>query len=239
MPQVPFVIPALNAAKTVARVVSELREVAPGATVIVVDDGSSDDTGAVARSAGAKLLRHRVNRGKGAALISGMQAARELGARSVVTLDADGQHTALDAVKLAQHAAPDDTLLLGVRDLRRAGAPKANRFSNRFSNVFLSASSGRRLLDTQCGLRRYPVESTLSSGVRAAGFAFESELVLVAALRGWRIAHVPIDVHYPPATLRTTHFRNVRDPAKIVVRIVATLARHHASSLARAAWRVG
>lgn len=224
---VPFIIPALNAEKTLESLVTELRQAIEGAVVIVVDDGSSDETGARARAAGALVVRHSHNLGKGAALLSGLRFAEGRGARTAVSLDADGQHAVADAVKLARHEAADEALVLGVRDLRRANAPKANRFSNRLSNNFLSAFSGQQLLDTQCGLRRYPVAATLNSGVRASGFAFESELVLVAALRGWSIVHVPVDVHYPPEEQRITHFRNVVDPAKIVVRVVASVASHH------------
>jgi hypothetical protein len=115
--------------------------------------------------------------------------------------------------------------------MARAGAPRANVFSNRLSNFFLSTFSGQELRDTQCGLRRYPLGRVLVCGARSNGFAYESEVVLIAALRGWDIEHVPVQVHYPPEAERSTHFRNVVDPTRIVVAVVGTLTRHVARSL--------
>ncbi len=219
-----FVIPALDAEATIAGVVRELVNLGP-ARVIVVDDGSRDATGQSAREAGAHVIRHPENLGKGLALRTGLSAAGNVGARAAVSLDADGQHSARDAWFLARHPAPDDTLILGIRDMRQAGAPRANQLSNRFSNWVLSGFSGVSLRDTQCGLRRYPIALTLNAGANSAGFAFESELLLIAGLHGWHIEQLPVGVTYPPAEQRMSHFHNVRDPAKIVVSVVSTVMR--------------
>jgi len=192
--------------------------------VIVVDDGSTDETAAAAADAGAMVVRHERNAGKGAALRSGLRRALVLGADVAVTVDADGQHPPEEAVRLAGLPVPMDTLVLGVRNLAEAGAPRANQFSNGFSNVFISWFSGRRLLDTQCGLRRYPVRETMALDVRAAGYGFEAEVILRAARAGWDIQHVPVRVIYPPEGERVSHFHSVRDPARIVVRVLHTFA---------------
>ena len=76
---------------------------------------------------------------------------------------------------------------------------------------------------TQCGLRRYPLPASLELGARADGYAFESEVLLRAARAGWRIEQVPVQVYYPPVAQRVSHFHVVRDPARIVARVVATL----------------
>jgi glycosyltransferase involved in cell wall biosynthesis len=191
--------------------------------VVVVDDGSSDGTSQEATKAGAALVRHPENAGKGAALRSGFREAIRLGAVAAVTVDADGQHLADEALRLALSAEPRESLVLGVRDLVRDGAPRPNRFSNGISNFFLSLFSGRTLHDTQCGLRRYPLPESLALGAVDDGYAFEAEFVLRAARAGWRIAEIPIRVHYPPESERTTHFHSAKDPARIVYRVVATL----------------
>lgn len=225
------VIPAYNAERTIGHVVSSLidawGEGEVSERLIVVNDGSTDATAELARRAGAYVLSHTRNRGKGAALLSGFEEAQRRGAECVVTLDADGQHFAEDALILLQHPAPKDSLLLGVRNLARAGAPRANRFSNALSNFFLSWFSGVKLADTQCGLRRYPVAATLAAGTRAHGFAFETEILLLAALNGWSITQLPIQVHYPPAGERVTHFDNVRDPTRIVTTVIRTMTERH------------
>ena len=115
--------------------------------------------------------------------------------------------------------------MLGVRDLRRDGAPWPNRFSNGFSNVFLSWFGGIELHDSQCGLRRYPVPETLALGAHSDGYAFEAETLLRAARLGWRIDELPVRVIYPPRAERVSHFHAVRDPARIVARVLETTWR--------------
>jgi hypothetical protein len=150
--------------------------------------------------------------------------AQRLGASIAVSVDADGQHPASEALKLALHPAPSSALVLGVRDLLVAGAPTANRFSNAFSNLFLSMVLLRKLRDTQCGLRRYPVHESLALGTRSSGFGIEAEIVMRAARAGLRIEQVPVDVLYPPEDERRSHFKSVRDPTRIVFRVLHTLA---------------
>jgi glycosyltransferase involved in cell wall biosynthesis len=219
------VVPAFQAVRTVGRVVAALVERFPGESgVLVVDDGSSDGTAEAARCAGARVVRHRQNRGKGAALRTGLAWARRWGVDCVVTLDADGQHAADDAWRLGRHPAPRGALVLGVRDLAAAGAPGNSQFSNALSNWFLSRFSGMKLADTQCGLRRYPVVETLDLGAWSDGFAYEAEVVLRAARAGLRIEEVPVRVHYPAPEERLSHFHVVRDPALIVLSVLSTLA---------------
>jgi glycosyltransferase involved in cell wall biosynthesis len=223
-----FVIPAYCAERSISPLVAELSALSsalPSSTqtcVVVVDDGSTDATAERAEHAGATVLRHPQNRGKGAALMSGFRWALAAGARAAVTVDADGQHPPSEALALAVHPAPLDALLLGVRDLRSAGAPKKNRFSNGFSNAWMSFFAGQRLRDTQCGLRRYPLPETLELGLGGKGYELESEVILKAVRRGIRVVETEVHVIYPPEQERITHFHSVRDPARIVIRILHT-----------------
>jgi glycosyltransferase involved in cell wall biosynthesis len=222
------VVPAYDAESSVGDVVRALAQIwpwkPPGGAIVVIDDGSSDATSRVAASAGAIVVRHETNRGKGAALRTGFERTLALGATVAVTVDADGQHLPDEAVRLAMHPAPEEALVLGVRDLVRDGAPKPNRISNGISNFFLSLFSGQELRDTQCGLRRYPLRSVPELGAHDDGYAFEAEVVLRACRAKIPIVQVPIRVHYPPEHLRITHFDSVRDPARIVFRVLETLA---------------
>src|SRR6185369_866877 len=192
--KVGFVVPAYQAEKSVGSVVRGLFDSLAGQDreplVLVVDDGSTDGTSDAARSAGARVVRHAQNQGKGRALRTGFGALLEAGATAAVC----------------------------------DGAPAANVFSNRFSNRFLSFALGRKLSDTQCGLRRYPLPETLALGGRAQGYGYEAELILRASLLAWDIVEVPVRVIYPPESERVTHFHSVRDPARIVYRVLFTLA---------------
>ncbi|WP_437324824.1 glycosyltransferase family 2 protein [Sorangium sp. So ce381] len=219
------IIPAYQAERNVGDVTREaLRVHGVAGAVIVVDDGSTDRTAERARAAGATVLSHPENQGKGAALRTGMEFALASGFDVAVTIDADGQHPPDEARRLIEADADPEALVLGIRDLVGAGAPRANQISNRISNFFLSLFAGRPFADTQCGLRRYPLRRTLSLGARDEGYAFEAEILLRAVAAGVRLVEVPIRVIYPPEGERLTHFDSVRDPARIIRRVVATLA---------------
>ncbi len=214
------IVPAFEAAGTVGSVVDDLRRTLD-VPIVVVDDGSRDGTADAARAAGAVVLRHPRNRGKGAALRTGLGEAARLGCRVAITADADGQHPAASA-RVVLHASDEaSALVLGVRNLARDGAPRSNQFGNAVSNFFLSSFSGRKLSDTQCGLRRYPVPETIALGARADGYAFEGEVVLRALAAGLPLVEVPVEVIYDEAGRARSHFRRVADP----VRIVSVVAR--------------
>jgi len=220
------IVPAFDAEPHIGAVLEELRgefaELAPD-DVIVVDDGSRDGTAAAARAAGARVVAHAVNRGKGAALVTGLRAALAAGHEAALTVDADAQHPARSARLVLDGSRDAGDFVLGVRDLARDGAPRASRFSNGISNVFLSLFTGRALADTQCGLRRYPVRRTLELAPRAAGYAFEAEVILLAAAAGVPIVEVAVPVRYPAPEERLTHFDSVRDPAKIIGVVLRTV----------------
>jgi glycosyltransferase involved in cell wall biosynthesis len=213
-----IVIPAYDAARTVGQVIQDLNSAAP---VLVVDDGSRDATREEARKAGAEVLVHDRNHGKGVALVTGLSHAHARGFDVALTVDADGQHPA-ESAKRVLHATDDPrALVLGIRDLVRGGAPRANQMSNGISNFFLSRFTGRTLADTQCGLRRYPVKETLALQSSASGYAFEAEVLLRALAAGLPLVEVPIDVVYPRD--RVTHFHKVKDPARIISAVLRTL----------------
>lgn len=219
------IIPAYRAARTIGEVVRETRAHWPiSDAVFVVDDGSNDETAELARSAGAIVISHSVNQGKGAALRTAMAHTLKLGFNVAVTLDADAQHPPREAARLARADFDPNALVLGIRDLVAAGAPRPNQISNRISNYFLSLFTGKTLADTQCGLRRYPLAATLALGGRDPGYAYEAEIILRAIAAKIPIVEDKIDVIYPPVHERVTHFDSVRDPARIIKRVLATMA---------------
>jgi glycosyltransferase involved in cell wall biosynthesis len=217
-------IPAYQAAGTIADVVAGVR--AYVARVVVVDDGSGDETGARAAAAGAQVLRHPVNAGKGAALTTGLRALQTADVDRALTLDADGQHLASEIPALL--AASDDApraIVVGVR--RKAGHTirRLNRFGNWIADRLLRAVAGRPLPDTQSGFRVYPVAATLALGVRGAHYDFETEVLLRAARRSIPLVGVPVEVHYPPVAERVSHFRPGRDTLRIIGTVLRLLVR--------------
>ncbi|HEY2518299.1 MAG TPA: glycosyltransferase family 2 protein [Polyangiaceae bacterium] len=227
-----LLVPAYQAARSIEDVLDELKVQLPEVcrdprALIVIDDGSTDATGALAARAGAHVVAHGRNRGKGAALATGLATARAMGFDVAVTVDADGQHPGASARTVLHASADPKALVLGIRDLVRDGAPRANQFSNGLSNFFLSRFTGVPLADTQCGLRRYPVATSLALGARAEGYAFEAEIILRALAKGVPLVEVSVPVYYPPEDQRVSHFDRVRDPARIVATVVRTLHELH------------
>jgi len=231
-------VPAFDAENTIGSVVADLARAIPerAAAIIVVDDGSRDATGRIARELGCTVVpsgtaadgttsdRPTVNRGKGAALRAGFEAALARGMSVALTVDADGQHPADEARRVLFATAAEASLVLGVRDLVRDGAPRANRFSNGISNHFLSRFARRPLHDTQCGLRRYPIRETLELRAFGQGYDFEAEVLLRAIWSGLDVVEEPIRVLYPEH--RTTHFRVGRDVRRIIRTVILTVGEH-------------
>ncbi|MFO0679571.1 MAG: glycosyltransferase family 2 protein [Polyangiaceae bacterium] len=230
-----IVVPARQAERSLGEVLGGLARALPDvppAAVLVVVDGPGDGTAREAARHGATVVLHEENRGKGAALRTGLLEAAARGYDVALSVDADGQHPA-ESARIVLDASPDPTaLVLGVRDLVRDGAPRANQISNGISNAFLSAFSGTKLADTQCGLRRYPVRETLALGVRATGYAFEAEVILRAIAAGFPLVEVGTKVHYPPEHERVTYFHSVKDPTRIVGTVVSTVLALRAAKLA-------
>jgi len=208
------VVPALNCASTISRVVSGVKD--QGIEVLVVDDGSRDDTAARARDAGAEVIRHPANRGKGAALISGFRWCLERGKRHIATLDADGQHAPADLPRLLaiREQAP---LVIGRRQIRVDPMPTSSFIGNCVSSFFISLFCGTFFPDTQCGFRIYSEELLRQVPLRGGGFETETELLMRAARLGLEIRWVPIQTIYTTGReTRRTNFRTARDSLRVI-----------------------
>jgi glycosyltransferase involved in cell wall biosynthesis len=189
------VIPAYNEGKHIADVVRGVKRYLGG--VWVIDDGSSDDTSDAASSAGAEVVRFERNRGKGVALIKGLQLAGHKGFDAAFTLDADGQHLPGEMPRfLAKMTETGADIVLGSRLREPEGMPFIRLITNRTQSLFLSILAGPGMSDTQTGYRL--IRTRVVRGVKysASRYAFESEILIRAARRGFRIAEVPISCVY-------------------------------------------
>jgi len=189
-------IPAYNEAHRIAEVVA--RSLAACPHVLVVDDGSSDGTAALAEREGAVVIRHGRNQGKGQALRTGFAAAWERGFDAAITLDADGQHEPEDIPRFVAEAASDPRIgiVLGCRMSGTLGMPFVRLYTNRLTSAVVSAFAGQRIADSQCGFRLIRREVLQSVRLRTSRFDTESELLIEAGRKGWRIAEVPIRTIY-------------------------------------------
>ena len=205
-------IPAYRAAGMVGDVVRRTLRIVPH--LVVVDDGSDDGTGDEARAAGARVLTHDLNRGKGAALATAFADLFGHGCDAVVTLDADGQHRPEEIPKLVTAFAPGTGLVLGTRAHLFAQMHGVRRASNTLSSLAISAVAGRRLLDVQTGFRIYSRELWERAGMPEPRFEAESAVVVRAARMGLPIVSVPIEMG-PVDGRHTSHYRPLVDSLRI------------------------
>lgn len=218
---IPAIIPALNGEHTLPTVLRATRPLV--AELIVVDDGSSDRTSEVARESGATVLRHEVNRGKGAALRTGFQYVLGQGYPAVITLDADGQHLPSEIPKFiaAHQKDPSVAMFIGSRDHLFGQMLPRRRNANRFSAWAISLFSGTRIPDSQSGFRLYTAEMLRNVTFKADRFDAESEVIVRAGRRGMKIVSLPIELGFVDG-LHTSHYRAIVDTLRILRTVVRT-----------------
>ena len=219
-----ILIPAYEPDRRLVDLVADIRAAAPNQGILVVDDGSGpryDTVFAAVRTAGAEVIRHAPNRGKGYALKAGFaHIAEHHPSHDVVCADCDGQHTLVDILRVADAlAAHDKAVVLGARQFV-GDVPARSRFGNTVTRVVFDVATGQRLQDTQTGLRGYP-SWMLGWLQRIGGERFEYELdVLLAARReGFGFHEVPIETVYLDDNA-SSHFRTVRDSVRVYVPVV-------------------
>jgi uncharacterized protein (DUF2062 family) len=212
----PFVlIPTYNNAGTILQVIGDVRRYHED--LIVVNDGSTDETADLLAQSTVEIATHTENRGKGAALLTGFARGRERGFTHAVTFDADGQHHAEEIpVLLAEARQYPDAMVLGTRDMIDAHAPAANEFAGRMSDFGLKVQTGLDIRDSQSGFRVYPLAVAEALKLRPRRFEFEIDVLVRGCWAGVAIRSVPISVTYLPSDQRVSHFRPWIDTLRVL-----------------------
>ncbi|GAA3266569.1 glycosyltransferase family 2 protein [Dactylosporangium vinaceum] len=210
------------------RLVELLTGLGAGMPVVIVDDGSGTAAASIfdsARGRGATVLSHPVNRGKGAALKTGVAHIADVWpGRGVVCADADGQHSVEDIRRVAQHAEVTGRITLGARRFG-SGTPLRSRFGNLFTAALFQAVSGTKIRDTQTGLRAFP--ATLLQWlltVPGDGFDYEMQMLLAALEQGHPIDEVDIATTYIDGN-SSSHFGALSDSARVYRPLLRSIAR--------------
>jgi glycosyltransferase involved in cell wall biosynthesis len=192
-PKILILIPAYNEAERVGAVIKGSKVYGP---VLVVDDGSKDQTSEVARAAGAEVVRQEPNQGKGAALIRGFKYALENAYDAVITLDADGQHDPEEIPLFVQDFIKNNSdLIIGKRDFSKMPFPR--NITNQIGTWSFSDAMQQYIPDNQSGYRLFAnrlIQESLTSSEH--GFEFEVEIILRCVLRGYKISWIPIKTIY-------------------------------------------
>ena len=216
MPSQPFLpailLPTFNNAATLRGVVEGVLQL--GCPVIVVDDGSDTPATTLLEGLAGDLMieTHRRNRGKAAALRTGFAAAAARGLTHALTIDTDGQHDLADAPALLAAAEADLTAFVtGCRDENDPDYPAKNRAGRRWSNLAIFLIGGRRVGDSQCGYRVYPLGMVAALPCRAGRYGYEAEMLVRSGWAKTPLAQVPVRTIYAPQDERVSHFKPWRD----------------------------
>lgn len=195
-----IIIPAYNESTAIASVIKSIPRALDHIStinIIVIDDGSTDITGKVAQTAGATVLRHKINRGVGVATVTGFAAAEKLGADIAVTMDADGQHDPAEISKLIEpirlgHA----DIVVGTRLINPKGMPPVRLLGNRIMNRILQIFWGVYTTDSQSGYRAYSRKALQQLKLTTGGFEVCTEILYAAKLAHLKVSEAPIRTIY-------------------------------------------
>jgi glycosyltransferase involved in cell wall biosynthesis len=214
------VIPAHNEAEVIGGVVDEVHSAGPY-RVVVVDDGSRDETSSRARARGAYVLRHRINRGKGAAVKTGIMAARWLNPAVLVTMDGDGQHDPQDIESLIRPIVLDHCdVVLGSRLLDPRGMPWHKRLANRFGNLMTLLFYGMLVTDSQSGFRAYSGFAARIIDTKADKYEYDSKVIREIRSNRLRCTEVPVRVRYTDYSMNKPQRQSIWNGVKTLWRML-------------------
>ncbi len=190
-----ILIPAHNEAQTIGSLVEVLKE--QGQDVIVIDDGSRDNSGEIAKNKGAFVIQNKEKRGKGASLQRGFDYALNGGYAGVLTMDGDGQHDPSDVENFFERARKNqEQIVAGNRMCNHKGMPLVRYLTNRFMSFLISLACRQSIADTQCGYRYISCAILRKIRLTCRDFEIETEILMKASKKGFLITSVPVKTIY-------------------------------------------
>lgn len=188
-------IPSYNEARTVGGIIRELRD--KGLSSCVIDDGSTDDTASIAKSSGAIVLRHDKNMGKGASLREGFKYVLKEDFAAALIMDGDGQHETSDIDNFFKKMEDTDAdIVIGNRMSDTSSMPLVRNITNKFMSYVISKLCGHKIPDTQCGFKLIKRKILEDINLESSNYEIESEILIKAAKKGFKIYSVPIKTVY-------------------------------------------
>ncbi|MCD6521167.1 glycosyltransferase family 2 protein [Candidatus Calescamantes bacterium] len=215
MKKVCVVIPAYNEENKIGEVVERINKTGEVEEIIVVDDGSKDSTSLEAEKKGATVLKHPKNLGKGRALLTGFKYAIEKGYESIITMDGDGQHLPEEIPSFLKVADKAD-IIVGSRMQKPEGMPPIRLFTNLLTSLLTSLLAGKKIKDSQSGFRLIKTHVLKNLSLTATKFDIESEILIKAGKKGYRIMEIPITTVYFPDSIKRSKISPLRDTLRFI-----------------------
>lgn len=214
------VIPVYNEAGVIEEVIRDIKKQGLQ-NILVIDDGSTDNSAALAAAAGATVLRHMLNRGKGAAVTTAIEAAILLNADSIITMDGDGQHNPHDIPALLAAIKTHD-VVLGVRTFNSHVMPLSRRIANFLGNAATWLFYGLWVNDSQCGFRAYSKKAFRKMKTVNDRYEYDSEVIHELAKHKLTYTEVPVEVRYTPYSLNKQYRQSIMNGVRMIVRLLVS-----------------
>ncbi len=217
-----IVIPAYNEEKIITSVIAEIKSAGYN-NIILVDDGSNDQTFAIAQKTNINVFRHKINRGKGAATKTGIEAAKLLGADIIITMDADGQHNPADIANLITPLKKGYDVVLGTRLKDPRGMPLHKIIANKIGNFFTWYLYGLWVTDSQSGFRAYSRRAVELINTQTDRYEYDSEVIHEIYIYKLKFTEVPITVRYTEYSMGKIQKQSFTNGLKTLYKMVWNL----------------
>ncbi|MBD3260119.1 MAG: glycosyltransferase [Candidatus Altiarchaeales archaeon] len=211
-----IVVPAYNEAESLPILLDNLKKFR--ATILVVDDGSRDDTFNVAQKKKVRVIRHPVNTGLGSALSTGFKIAKKEGFKYLITIDGDGQHNPQDLVKIIRKLGEGTDVVVGVRSINREKMPFIKKIGNLVLNAATRLFFGVHSKDSQSGLRGFNEIAIKKINITSPRYEASSEILFEAKKAGLKIREVDVEAIYTPHSMKKE--TGIVDGMKIFVKMI-------------------
>jgi glycosyltransferase involved in cell wall biosynthesis len=215
-----IIIPAYNEEKVIDGVIKGIKKEG-FKNIVVVDDGSKDKTKSTASKEKAVVLRHIINRGKGAAVKTGLEYAKLKKAEIAVTIDGDGQHNPKDIRKMIEKIERGYEIVLGSRFIKKKNKmPLFNRIANHIANILVFFIYKLWVSDSQSGFRAYSKKALEVINTKLDRYEFDSEVIREIAKNKLKFCEIPIDVFYTPYSISKKQKQNLINGIKTLIKII-------------------